>query len=339
VYGTDELEVSCGGMAYLVRRLQKMDLTFFHAHGAGAAARQRAINIDGWLMPAVGTVSSRVQMRFRNVDDGEIHTLERRFGRLQKNFRLHGRMVPGSGYAQYQPGDLMLLRLNGDHITWALLRNQGKEQALYSYLTDTGHVLWRRNMGLVRDSRSIRRLEEMLGQFDAALFFSDEMSGLDEEPKSPAVRRALRRVMTPQEFAALQRTWERNGGLGERFVVERERTRLIAAGHPDLAARVEHVSETDPTSPYDVRSFEGAAPKPDADRYIEVKATSGTGMEFEMSEAEWVFAEDKRQEHMVYRVTKVTSAAPGCVEFRDIVAYFLASPSIRRPTSFKVRIV
>jgi hypothetical protein len=326
-------------MAYVVRRLQRMDLSFFYAYGSNAAGHQRAINIDGWLMPAIGTVPPSVHMRYRHIDDAAIRVEPRLFGRLEKNFRLHGQMVPGNGYLRYGRGDLMLMRISGDHVTWAIFKDDAADRPVYSFLNDGANVLWRRNMGLVRDRVKIRTLEALLGQYDAALFFSDEMNGLDEEPKSAVVRRALRRVMTPEQFAALQRAWERNGGLGERFVVERERARLAAAGRRDLADRVEHVSETDPTSPYDVRSFEGGGPEPDADRYIEVKSTSGSGMEFEMSEAEWIFAEDKRHEHMVYRVTRVTDETPECVEVRDIVGRFLANPSMRRPVSFKVRIV
>lgn len=326
-------------MAYIVRRLQKMDLSFFRAHGANGAGRQRAINIDQWLIQSIGAVPQAVKIRYRHVDDGQIREEPRKFGKLQKNFRLHGRMVPGQGYAAYDRGDLMLMRITGGIITWAILRDEGRDQQLFRFLESGANVSWRGNMGLVHDPAKIRALEGLVGSYDAALFFSDEMAGLDEEPSSPVVRRALRRVMTPEEFEALQRTWEQNGKLGELFVLRRERERLIAMGRPDLAARVEHTSDLDPTSPYDIKSFDGGRPNPEAWRYLEVKATSGTGMEFEMSEAEWLFAEDKRHEHVICRVTKVTSPAPQCREVRDIVGTFLSDRSIRRPVAFKVRIV
>ena len=70
---------------------------------------------------------------------------------------------------------------------------------------------------------------------------------------------------------------------------------------------------------YDVLSFEGTAPNPDAERFVEAKATSGEGMEFEISQAEWTFAELKRHQHLLFRITQVTSAQPGCRQIRDIV--------------------
>ena len=326
-------------MAYIVRRLQKMDLTFFHAHGARGAGRQRAVNIDGWVLPSLGPVPSTVTIRYREVDGGQIRSEPRRFGRLQKNYRLHGRMVPGAGYARYQRGDLMLMRVVGGVITWSLIRNEGEEQSLFRFLSNPLNLTWRGNMGLAVEGPRIRTLEALVGRHDPELFFAAEMEGLDEEPKSVAVRRALRRTMTPEAFQALQRAWERNGALGERFVLRRERDRLIAAGRTDLAERVRQVSETDPTSPYDILSFEGNRPDPAAERYIEVKATSGTGMEFEMSEGEWLFAEDKRHQHVICRVRRVTSDAPECREIRDIVGFFLSDAAIRRPVAFKIKIV
>ncbi|MDP9323480.1 MAG: DUF3883 domain-containing protein [Acidobacteriota bacterium] len=326
-------------MAYIVRRLQKMDLSFFHAHGATGAGRQRAINIDGWLLPAIGNVPSAVTIRYRHVDDGQIHSEPRKFGKLQKNFRLHGRMIAGAGYARYRRGDLMFMRFSGSVITWSLLRNEGNSANLFRFLTNTSNARWRGNMALVADAPQIRALEARLGRYDAELFFAGEMQGLEEEPQSPTVRRAIRRVMTPAAFRALQQAWERNGQMGEVFVLQRERERLTAAGRPDLAARVVHISHSDPTSPYDILSFEGASPRPEAERYIEVKATSGAGMEFEMSEAEWLFAEDMRHQHVIYRVTAVTGEAPQCREVRDIVGFFLSDASVRRAVAFKVKIV
>jgi hypothetical protein len=316
-----------------------MDLTFFHAHGADAAGRQRAINIDGWLLPSIGSVPPDVTMRYRHVDDEQIHEERRKFGRLQKNFRLHGRMVQGTGYARYRPGDLMLMRITGDVITWAVFQNAGDQARLFAFLSSTSNLTWRRNMGLVQEAQKIRALELLLTRHDAALFFADEIEALEAEPTSRVVRRLARRAMTPEAFAALQDAWERNGRLGEDFVLRRERQRLTMAGRPDLAARVVHVSMTDPTSPFDVLSFEGTMPDAEAERYLEVKATSGTGMEFEMSEAEWQFAEEKRQQHILCRVTRVTGGAPECQEIRDIVGHHGAGGAIKRPIVFSVKLL
>lgn len=324
-------------MPYIVRRLQKMDLTFFHAHGATSRGRQRAINVDRWVLPSLGAVPEAVTMRYRDAGDTQIVESPRKFGRLQKNFRLHGSMVPGAAYLRYQPGDLMLLRVTGDVVTWAVLRNEGEDGRLFVFLADPSNVTWRGNMGLVQDARKIAALELLLSRYDAALFFADEMEALEAEPTSAVVRRLARRAMTPEAFAALQRTWEQNGRRGELLVLQRERERLIAAGRPDLAARVEHVSEADPTSPFDILSFEGAAPEPEAKRFVEVKATSGEGMAFEMSEAEWLFAAERRQQHVLCRVTRVGGEAE-CREIRDIVGHEAAGRAARRAIVFRVTV-
>lgn len=136
-------------MAYIVRRLQKMDLSFFHAHGASGAGRQRAININSWLIPAIGNMPGAITIRYRHVDDGQIRSEPRKFGKLQKNYRLHGRMVAGAGYAKYGRGDLLFMRFAGGVITWSLLRNQGNDASLFQFLSNTSNVRWRGNMALV----------------------------------------------------------------------------------------------------------------------------------------------------------------------------------------------
>jgi hypothetical protein len=86
-------------MPYVVRRLQKMDLSFFHAHGATAAGHQRAINIDGWLIPYLSIPApSMLSLKFRHPDTGRLTTETRPCGRLHKNFRIHGEMIRGAGF-------------------------------------------------------------------------------------------------------------------------------------------------------------------------------------------------------------------------------------------------
>lgn len=59
---------------------------------------------------------------------------------------------------------------------------------------------------------------------------------------------------------------------GEHFALEAERVRLLHSGHPDLAARVEHVASTVGDGlGYDIRSFESDGTA----RCIEVKTTTG----------------------------------------------------------------
>ena len=106
-------------MPYVARRLQKMDMSFFHAHGATAAGHQRAINIDGWLVPYLSIPApSTATLRFRHPDTGRITSESRPFGRLQKNFRIHGEMIRGLGFGAFHIGDIMLLRSVGQNVTF-----------------------------------------------------------------------------------------------------------------------------------------------------------------------------------------------------------------------------
>ena len=327
-------------MSYVVRRLQTMDLTFFHEHSKTIRGRQRAINIDGWIVPYLSLPApTDLALRFRHPDTGRVTSETHPFGRLQKNFRIHGRMVKGAGYLAYGAGDIMLIRFAGRTATFGMFRDAGDQKLVFSYLNSTRNVAYRRNMGIVSDANRIRRLEELLGRFDAPLFFADEVEALDAEPSSSVVQEYVRRRVTPEAYKNIRRACEQNGALGEAFVLKRERHRLIGAGHPELAAMVEHVAANEATSPYDIQSFEGMLPDPGRDRFIEVKATSGNGMEFEISEREWRLAEEKREEHMIFRVTQVTSENPKCREVRDIVGHHAAGGAIKRPVSFKVKLL
>lgn len=327
-------------MPYVVRHLQRMDLTFFAVHSRTIAGRQRGINIDAWVVPYLTTpLPATLQMRYRDVDSNRIIVETRFFSKLQKNIRLHGKMVQGAGFHQYAAGDIMLLHFTVRTVTWAVLQNQGPQKALFRFLSNRRNVETRRNMGIVLQPSRINELEALLSIFDAPLFFAEELEALDAEPSSPTIRTLVRRKISSVAFANLQKSWQRNGSLGEQHVLQRERERLIEAGRPDLAARVDHVAGDDATSPYDILSFEGLAPTPDAERYLEVKATSGDGMEFEMSEAEWRFAEQHRQQHVICRVTQVTSLAPACREVRDVVGLVNAGRAEKRPSAYRVRLV
>jgi hypothetical protein len=327
-------------MRYVVRRLQRMDLSFFHVHGASAAGRQRAINIDGWLIPYLSIpASTTLTLRFRHVDSGRLTAEPHPFGRLQKNFRIHGRMIQGNGYSAFSMGDIMLMRFVGQTVTFGIFRDTGVERPVFRFLDSTSNVVYRRNMGIVNNANRIRDLEELLATYDAPLFFADEVEALDADPSSTIVHKFVKRRVTPEAYKKIKRACEENGEKGEKFILDRERKRLVDAGHPDLATRIVHVAAVAATGPYDIQSFEGIAPDPDRERFIEVKSTSGDGMEFEMSEAEWQFADAKRDQHVICRVTQVTSDNPKCREVRDIVGHHSAGHATRRPVAFKVNLV
>jgi hypothetical protein len=91
------------------------------------------------------------------------------------------------------------------------------------------------------------------------------------------------------------------GRRGEEFVVKQEVARLEAAGHDDLARRVDWVSETKGDGAgYDILSFD---PTSKAERLIEVKSTYGEPFtRFWMSRNEATFAEERPEVFRLYRV-------------------------------------
>lgn len=100
------------------------------------------------------------------------------------------------------------------------------------------------------------------------------------------------------------------GKLGEDFAIAFERWRL--RDHPELLAKLRHVSKEDDTLGYDIESFElNGEP-----RFIEVKGTLGP-MEtrFFLSAAELACAESNSKNYVVLRVADL-SGEPKCCEIR-----------------------
>lgn len=114
-------------------------------------------------------------------------------------------------------------------------------------------------------------------------------------------KRLRRANLTPDEYAAIRSRCEENGHLGEVFVLDAERKRLKSEGRSDLASQVRWISQESVAAGYDISSFEADGTR----RYIEVKATSGNGMTFEMSQNEWTVAQSHTSQYFIYRVTSV----------------------------------
>lgn len=97
------------------------------------------------------------------------------------------------------------------------------------------------------------------------------------------------------------------GSAGELATVEFERSRLIAAGRGDLAAKVEHVSVTVGDGlGYDVKSFESDG----GDRHIEVKTTTHPAeTAFFVSSNEVAASAFFDESYFLYRFFKFSSAA------------------------------
>jgi hypothetical protein len=127
-------------------------------------------------------------------------------------------------------------------------------------------------------------------------------------------RRLARRKITPEAFEAIKRRCEENGRLGEKFVLDSERSRLLRVGRSDLAAKVRWTSQESVGAGFDIQSFE----EDGTDRYLEVKSTESSGISFEMSRNEWAVANHLRAEYYIARVVNVRES-PSLQLLRDPV--------------------
>jgi len=106
---------------------------------------------------------------------------------------------------------------------------------------------------------------------------------------------------TPEEFDRILKRSAENGSLGEAHVFAEERKRLAAGGRGDLADTVRRVSLESVSEGYDILSFELDG----TERYVEVKATQGTGRAFPMTLNEWRVAKLRKTKYVIARVTNV----------------------------------
>lgn len=104
-----------------------------------------------------------------------------------------------------------------------------------------------------------------------------------------------------EELVELNQLRDEIGLKGEEFVVKRERRLLLRKKRPDLASKVDWVSQTYPYEGYDILSYDEKGRR----KYIEVKSTTGQGKKFYMSENEWRTARKKGKSFFIYRVTKI----------------------------------
>ena len=89
------------------------------------------------------------------------------------------------------------------------------------------------------------------------------------------------------------------GLSGEQFAVNYEKARLISVGKESLADRVDHVSQTDDSLGYDIRSYEESG----EDRFIEVKTTNyARHTRFWVTKNELNVSEELDEKYHLYRV-------------------------------------
>lgn len=111
------------------------------------------------------------------------------------------------------------------------------------------------------------------------------------------------------------------GTRGEEVAYEVERRRITSLGQdPNIVA---WRSKEHELAPYDIESLDE-----DGQRiYIEVKSTTSSDPydAFEISEAELLFAIEKRDSYYIYRVTEAHTAGPSVLRFRDPVGRLRSS--------------
>jgi hypothetical protein len=137
-----------------------------------------------------------------------------------------------------------------------------------------------------------------------------DFSNVATEP--PKLQRVAREV-SPREYVPIKRDYldreARNTSLGlagEELVLQYEHWRLNKLGHPKLADRVEHVSQTKVDGlGYDVLSFDVTG----RERFIEVKTTAfGKETPFFVTRNELNFSRDSREQFMLCRVFEFRKA-------------------------------
>lgn len=104
--------------------------------------------------------------------------------------------------------------------------------------------------------------------------------------------------LSPKELEKIRVKCQEVGDGGEAFVYRSEQRRLHKAGRGDLAAKIDWVSQKAVGRGYDIKSFNSDG----TPRYIEVKATIGSGRTFFMSGHEWKVAWKFRKMYWIYRV-------------------------------------
>lgn len=107
--------------------------------------------------------------------------------------------------------------------------------------------------------------------------------------------------ISEEGFRKIKESREAIGQAGENWVVDYERNYLTDNGKNDLAKRITRVSETDIGAGYDILSFEIN----NSEKYIEVKTTALSRMEFFISTNELKIAKQLNGNYWIYLVSEI----------------------------------
>lgn len=125
-----------------------------------------------------------------------------------------------------------------------------------------------------------------------------------------------KRHVTPEMLSKILEACEENGQIGEQFVLNSERERLRRAGRPDLADKVDWVSQRSVAEGFDIRSFETDA----VPRLIEVKSTVASRPYMRVTRNEWDVATTQTTNYMICAVVDVRDTPRIALSVRDPVA-------------------
>ena len=107
--------------------------------------------------------------------------------------------------------------------------------------------------------------------------------------------------ISEERFKAIQKTREKIGLAGENWVVEYEKSDLRNSGYIELATKVERVSKTNILAGYDVLSYEISG----NEKFIEVKTTALSRLEFFLSANELDVARDLKNKYWIYFLSEI----------------------------------
>jgi hypothetical protein len=120
--------------------------------------------------------------------------------------------------------------------------------------------------------------------------------------------------ISEEAFRRIRESREEIGRAGENWVINHERNYLIDNGKNELAQKVIRVSETNISAGYDILSFE----IDDSEKYIEVKTTALSKVEFFISANELDVAERLNGNYWIYLVSEIYGE-PRLVTIQDPV--------------------
>jgi uncharacterized protein DUF3883 len=173
---------------------------------------------------------------------------------------------------------------------------------LPNYQAALAKVISDRTVGDTLLHNAVRSLAEA----EAIAPAPDDILSRWEQPPPPAkqpvynpIHERSTRVRPTVNWLEVEARNQSLGRAGEHFVVRFERARLISAGKPELADRVEHVADATDVAGFDVRSYESNG----KDRLIEVKTTAhGKFVPFFLSRNEVAVSRTASNSYFLYRL-------------------------------------